>query len=145
MIVRRPDGCILLAHQPYRELPFLPGGLLKRGEAVLAGAHRELLEETGLDLPVVDLGRPQVRPHARWATFYALAEVDDGTAATARPRGAEVTALSWAYPDALPAVDPAVRAALEQVRSVPVVLDAAKPSARSQPAAVVHDQPDASG
>ncbi|BCC18380.1 NUDIX domain protein [Bacillus cereus] len=38
---------------PYRNRYDLPGGSLKDGEALLAGLHREIKEETGLNVTVV--------------------------------------------------------------------------------------------
>jgi 8-oxo-dGTP pyrophosphatase MutT (NUDIX family) len=49
------------------ELPFPPGGAVELGETPAEAAHRETLEETGLDVPV-DARRSFVRVYPfRWA------------------------------------------------------------------------------
>jgi ADP-ribose pyrophosphatase YjhB (NUDIX family) len=145
ILVQRPDGRILLVRQTYRALPFLPGGVLRRGERVLEGARRELREETGLDVEPVELGRAQVRPQAAWVTFYALAAVDEDTAEAARPRSAEIAGLLWAWPGELPEVDPGVRAALNHVLAPLAQFAPTTVSGRSQQSVVAPPGPAQSG
>jgi 8-oxo-dGTP pyrophosphatase MutT (NUDIX family) len=68
--MRRPEEVLVVVHRPAVEREFLVlerapdrqgywhlvAGALDEGEQAAAAAARELLEETGLDAPVVDLG-----------------------------------------------------------------------------------------
>jgi len=52
------DGKVMLTRrgvEPFKGWWDLPGGFLENGEEPVEGAKRELLEETGLDIEVVDL------------------------------------------------------------------------------------------
>ena len=103
-VLRRPDGRVLLVDQPYVEGWSLPGGDLHRGEAVREGLGRELREELGVDL---DPGTPVLahqRTHDRWVTFVAVVELTDEQAGQVAARSAELTAVGWFDPQALPPV-----------------------------------------
>lgn len=107
VIVRRPDGTVLLGRRVYAGAPetwCLPGGKVDAGEPFEAAAARETAEECGLDLTVP-------------APFALLLDTDAGAArvtaafvidapADAVPRVLEPTKLAewrWFAPDALPA------------------------------------------
>ena len=107
-VLTRPDGRLLLVDQPYTRGWALPGGDLKRGETAGAGLSRELREELGLDVVVPDPMRAAQRTHDRWVTFVARVDVDEPTAARVAPRSAELRAVGWYAPDALPPLDPDV-------------------------------------
>ncbi len=57
------DRRVLLAHQVGADNTFLPGGHVEAGEPAVHALHRELREETGLD---VDVGRYLGVVEARW-------------------------------------------------------------------------------
>ena len=113
VIVRRPDGHVLLVRQSYRPDWFLPGGLLQRGEAPVRAAARELAEEVGLtpsrvDGPVatfVDAG-------IRIVTVFCEATVDDTAAGRASPASREIVETRWFAPDALPTINEELERAL---------------------------------
>ncbi|TAK04815.1 NUDIX hydrolase [Patescibacteria group bacterium] len=45
--IREHDGLILMVQPAWRPIWELPGGGIEQGEDMLAGIHRELMEETG--------------------------------------------------------------------------------------------------
>ncbi|MCW2621859.1 MAG: hydrolase [Frankiales bacterium] len=106
VVLRRPDGRILLVDQPYEQGWSLPGGDLKRREQPGEGAARELREELGLVLPVPDPVLAALRTHDRWVTFVLLIEVDQETADRAAAVSPELTAVQWCDPAALPELHP---------------------------------------
>ena len=102
VLLRRPDGRVLLVDQPYLPGWSLPGGNLKRGEDPASGAVRELREELGIRVPVPEPVHAHLRTSDRWVTFVVSCDVDDLTADSARPRSEEIATLGWFPPDALP-------------------------------------------
>lgn len=113
VIVRRPDGRILLVRQSYRSDWFLPGGLLQRGETPVQAAARELAEEVGLrpsrvDGPVatfVDAG-------IRTVTVFCEAAVDEDMATAAVSASREIIETRWFSMDALPVINEELERAL---------------------------------
>lgn len=102
-------GRILLLKQPPGRGWNLPAGLLLRREAPVAGAIRELHEETGIDLSPADLtpANPSAVVHARgWVDVVFTASVPASTTAI-RADGAEVLEIAWYALDDLPALTPA--------------------------------------
>jgi 8-oxo-dGTP diphosphatase len=104
VVLRRPDGRVLLVSQPYLDGWALPGGNLARGETPAVGAMRELREELGVDLHVDEPTTAQLRPHDRWVTFVVACDVDDATADRARSQSTEITSLGWFATDDLPSL-----------------------------------------
>ncbi|NJC69700.1 NUDIX hydrolase [Planosporangium thailandense] len=107
-IVRDADaespGRILLLRQPPGPGWSVPGGLLNRGERPIAGAARELAEETGIRLPI-DRLRPAtpnavVHTGGRWVDMVFETEVPAD--APLDPDEAEVHEAAWHPLDALP-------------------------------------------
>jgi ADP-ribose pyrophosphatase YjhB (NUDIX family) len=98
-------GRLLLLRQPPGIGWTLPGGLLGRREEPVAGAARELFEETGLRLPREAL-QPAV-PNAivhhrgRWVDMVFTAAVP-AEEVQLDPDGAEVYEAAWHRLDALP-------------------------------------------
>jgi 8-oxo-dGTP diphosphatase len=104
-VLRRPDGRVLLVDQPYVEGWSLPGGDLKRGEAVRDALTRELREELGVDLDVPTPVLAAQRVHDRWVTFVAPVDVPAEVAAALRPTSPELRRAEWFPPEALPPLD----------------------------------------
>jgi 8-oxo-dGTP diphosphatase len=102
-MVEREDGSILLVRLVYREGWGLPGGLLKRGEAIEACARREVAEEVGLAVELISAPAVVVdsRPQRVDVVFRArpTADADPGAA---HPRSVEIREVRWFAPDDLP-------------------------------------------
>jgi 8-oxo-dGTP pyrophosphatase MutT (NUDIX family) len=97
-------GRILLLRQPPGRGWSLPAGLLRRREAPIVGAARELAEETGIVLPVDRLSPavPNAVVHAKgWVDVVFEASVPASTTPL-RVDGAEVYEAAWHPLDALP-------------------------------------------
>ncbi len=90
---------LLLLRQPPGRKWSLPAGLLKRAEAPVVGAARELYEETGLRVEPGDLvpATPNAVVHHRghWVDVVFRTRVPDD--ATIAADGAEVLDVAW-YP-----------------------------------------------
>lgn len=107
VLLRDTRGRVLLVHTPYREEPVLPGGVVELGESPAQAAGREVLEETGLDVPVGRLLVVQAVPerHDRPATVqFVFATPAVSPVVPLVPQPGEVSELRW-WP-----VDAAVRA-----------------------------------
>ena len=55
VLLRDPIGRVLLVEPTYKRDWEIPGGLVEQGESPREAAHRECLEELGIDLAVRDL------------------------------------------------------------------------------------------
>jgi ADP-ribose pyrophosphatase YjhB (NUDIX family) len=112
---------LLLEHTFRRRYPWgLVSGWVKAGEAPEAGLHREIAEETGLAIGVERL--LAVRKD-RFHLFLEVVYVCRFAGGTFRP-SAEVTAVQWCDPAALPAGvhphhAPLIRAAAMRWRAPP--------------------------
>lgn len=102
VVVRRPDGRVLLVDQPYVSGWSLPGGDLKAGESVRDCGVRELREELGLDVRVPEPVLAAQRTHDRWVTFVTSVDVPERLAASLGPTSPELTRTGWFAPDSLP-------------------------------------------
>jgi len=111
-VCRIEDGDrILLVSQPYRRGWGLPGGLLRRHEAIADGAIREVREELGV--PVVLTGPPVITVDTRYRRVDVIfpARLPDGVEPA--PKSAEVLEARWFAVDALPPLQDETRRALE--------------------------------
>ena len=104
-LIERGDE-VLLVQTAYRRGWGMPGGLLNRRENPADGARREVREELGLDVallddPIVVIDR---RMQKIDIVYRATAEVPDDLAQL-RP-SAEITAVRWFHRDALPPLQP---------------------------------------
>lgn len=91
IFVRRGDRFLIL-HRPREDYWHVVAGVVEEGEDFAGAAQRELREETGLDLPVTDLGMAQgyeVRTDMRGEYVDGVAEVTIGNFAVEAPEGWE--------------------------------------------------------
>ena len=99
------DGRALLVRRgspPLEGQWSIPGGMLESGETLLLGVRRELLEETGIEVTVLDLievferinldGEGKARYH--YVVLDYLCEAVRGEARA----GSDVTEVAWATP-----------------------------------------------
>ncbi|WP_331748366.1 NUDIX hydrolase [Streptomyces sp. NBC_00648] len=103
VILRDPDGNILLVNPTYKPGWDLPGGMAEDNEPPDDAARRELKEELGLDLPlqgllVVDW----VPPHGPWddqiAFIFDGGTLDHDQAAAVSPQDEELSELAFVHP-----------------------------------------------
>jgi 8-oxo-dGTP diphosphatase len=111
------DGRALLIRrgsEPLKGQWSIPGGMLEIGETLVEGVERELLEETGLTVSVIELievferishaqratddANPNARPQYHFVIVDYLCEVVSGVAIA----GSDVTDLVFATEDELP-------------------------------------------
>jgi 8-oxo-dGTP diphosphatase len=69
---------ILICHRTDRDLWNLPGGALENGEAPWEGVKREVTEETGLDVEVVQLAGVYYTPKQNQIAFSFICNVIGG-------------------------------------------------------------------
>lgn len=101
--IERDDGALLLVRHSYRDRWGVPGGLLKRGEAVEDGARREVREEVGLEVSL--LGEPAVVVDPvpqRIDIIFRCRPVDAGVGDEVVPLSPEIVDARWFPADALP-------------------------------------------
>ena len=108
--VERADGAVLLVRQSYRKAWTLPGGLLKRNEAPIDAAVRELEEEVGITVVLDD--NPKVVVDARSRRVDIVYRTRFTGDEEPSPRSAEILETRWFAPDALPNVQRETAAAL---------------------------------
>jgi ADP-ribose pyrophosphatase YjhB (NUDIX family) len=102
-VIERSDGRILLVRHSYRQRWGFPGGLLKRGEQVDAGALREAKEEVGLDIELIGEPAVVVAPIPRRVDVIYRARPAGGVDPDAAiPTSPEITEARWVARDDLP-------------------------------------------
>ncbi|KIU27061.1 hypothetical protein SR41_11370 [Sphingomonas melonis] len=110
------SGRVLLVRHRYgrSDLWMLPGGGIGRGEAPIAAALRELMEETGCRLDAAEVvGRWEARAEGRRDTVWL---VRGTTTDTPQIDGVELAEASFFPPDALPAAaSPATRRRVDEL------------------------------
>ncbi len=80
-----PDGCIVIRRgfEPFRGSWALPGGFVEYGETVEDAARREALEETGLEIELLQLlgvySDPTRDPRGHTASIVYIARPTGGT------------------------------------------------------------------
>lgn len=100
------DGRVLLGrrgHDPARGLWDLPGGFLDEYEHPLEALHRELREETGLEIEPTEFLGIWMQPYGN-RNVLCLTWLARPTGGEERP-GDDLTELRWFSPDELPAPD----------------------------------------
>jgi len=102
-VIERHDGAVLLVRLSYRNSWGLPGGLLKRGETPADAVHREVLEESTLEVEL--LGDPAVvvdAPAQRVDVIFRARLAAGIDPASARPASPEIVEVGWFSRDDLP-------------------------------------------
>jgi 8-oxo-dGTP pyrophosphatase MutT (NUDIX family) len=111
-----PSGRVLLVRHRYgrSDLWMLPGGGIARGEAPIAAAVRELMEETGCRLDAAAIvGQWEARAEGRRDTVWL---VRGTTADTPQIDGVELAEACFFAPDVLPAAaSPATRRRVDEL------------------------------
>ena len=112
-ILRAPDGRILLVRPFYRTAWGFPGGYLKRRETPAEGLHRELMEETGLEVRA-DGALPHIafQRKRRHVDFIYLLDASAADVSRAAPASWEILELAWFAPDDFPPLQPEAETAL---------------------------------
>jgi 8-oxo-dGTP diphosphatase len=101
--IERSDGAVLLVRLSYRERWGVPGGLLKRGEAVADAARREVLEEVGLEVDLIGEAAVVVDAPAQRVDVIYRARIAAGCDwQDARPMSPEILEIGWFSPNELP-------------------------------------------
>jgi ADP-ribose pyrophosphatase YjhB (NUDIX family) len=99
------DGKILLvrrARSPAKGLYSLPGGRVEFGETLHAALHREVDEETGLKIEIVDLaGWREVVPGATGSGHYLIMSFAARWSSGEPVLNDELDDFRWLAPDAL--------------------------------------------
>jgi ADP-ribose pyrophosphatase YjhB (NUDIX family) len=115
LVLRRPDGSLLLVDQRHTGGWALPGGLLRRNERPAQGLAREVGEEVGLRLDVARLPVPVpvVDARARRVDLVYVVEADGERARAADE--AEVRRVGWFTRDRLPDITDPTWAILDAV------------------------------
>lgn len=101
--IERNDGAILLVRLSYRQRWGVPGGLLKRGESTEDAARREVKEEVGLEIELVDQPSVVVDAEAQRVDVVYRARLAPGQSPdVAAPGSPEILEVRWFLPDELP-------------------------------------------
>lgn len=117
LVLRRPDGRVLLVLQRHTGAWALPGGLLRRREDAVEGLVREVAEEVGVRLDPAELPVPRAVVDAgarRIDLVFPLDAPDDRDAHVAAED--EVRRIGWFRLDDLPELTEATPAILAAVR-----------------------------
>ena len=112
-LIQDDQGRILVVEHTYRrEVPWgLPGGWLKHAESPEAGLAREVLEETGYRVRVVNLLAADFWGADQFDLLYR-ASIESGTYQSSDETGKH----AWCDPNALPELLPNQRALLRKAR-----------------------------
>ena len=102
-VIERADGAVLLVRLSYRRSWGLPGGLLKRGETPAEAAHREVKEESTLEVEL--LGDPAVvvdEEAQRVDVVFRARPAPGVDPDAATPSSPEIVEVRWFSPEELP-------------------------------------------
>jgi ADP-ribose pyrophosphatase YjhB (NUDIX family) len=119
-VIERDDGALLLVRQSYRDGWGCAGGLLRRGEEPIEGAHREAEEEVGLTLDIDE--EPQrafIDPRARRIDVVFRCRVRPPVPDEITPRSAEIVEVRWFERGHLPPLQNEVARAFSKLGLLP--------------------------
>jgi ADP-ribose pyrophosphatase YjhB (NUDIX family) len=102
LVLRQPDGRLLLVEQRHSGGWALPGGLLKRSEDPVDGLVREVSEEIGVQLEKSQLPTPTALVDARARRVDLVFVLDAQGQRPRREDEVEVLRLGWFALDELP-------------------------------------------
>lgn len=103
----RDDGRILLVKAAYRWRWGMPGGLMNVGESPADAVVRETLEETGLEITLVNEPMVLVETDMQRVNFIYNAVLAPGVDPDVlRPQASEILEVGWFDPDDLPETIP---------------------------------------
>lgn len=106
LVLRRPDGAVLLVRQRHTGGWALPGGLMHRGEQPADAVAREAYEEVGIRIDADALPVPfaVVAPRVRRIDVVFVCSAGPDVVARRGSDRDEVLEVGWFAPDALPDV-----------------------------------------
>jgi ADP-ribose pyrophosphatase YjhB (NUDIX family) len=101
-VIERDDGALLLVRQSYRDNWGCPGGLLRRGEEPVDGAHRETREEVGVAVDIESEPLVIIDAGARRIDVVFRCRVRPPVPDDIEPASAEIVEVRWFPRDNLP-------------------------------------------
>jgi len=105
-VIERQDGRWLFVKPVYRAGWTLPGGLVDKGEHPATTVVREMKEELGIDITVIDGPWSIIDPeYNRVETIFRAALADDTDPDDIEVTTAELSAMGWFDPTSPPEVE----------------------------------------
>lgn len=120
-IIEREDGRWLFVRPVYRKGWTLPGGLVDKGEHPETTVVREMGEELGVDVEVIDGGWVVIDPeHSRVETVYRVALAAEVDPDEIEITTVELSGLGWFHPADPPPLEDETSEVLALVNQIAV-------------------------